>query len=77
MVNAGQVRAARAMLNWSQGELAKRANVSRGTVAAFENEQKDPWPQNLAAIERALEDAGVRFVERSELGSGVFLQRPV
>ena len=35
-VSPAQIRAARALLGWSQEDLAKRAGVSRGTVAALE-----------------------------------------
>lgn len=73
MVNAAQLRAARALLNWSQAELAHRASVARGTVAAFENELKEPWPQNLQAMVQALEQAGIHFIDREDGVTGVLL----
>ncbi len=55
------VRAARALLQWSQGDLAKEAAVGISTIAEFEKGSRTPIANNLAAIRRALEAAGVRF----------------
>ena len=57
-----QSRAARGWLGWSQVELAKRANVSVGTVRNFEQGLKNPVPNNIAAIRRAIEASGIRLV---------------
>jgi transcriptional regulator with XRE-family HTH domain len=56
-----QSRAARGWLGWSQAELARRANVSTGTVKSFESAQKRPLANNLAAMRRAIEEAGIRL----------------
>ncbi len=55
------VRAARAFLQWSQGDLAKAAGVSVSTIAEFEKGSRTPIANNLAAIRSVLEAAGVRF----------------
>ncbi len=60
-VTAGQVRAARGFLAWSQRDLAKTARVGLSTVADFERGLRTPIENNLAAIERALEEAGIEF----------------
>src|SRR3954470_15764999 len=57
-----QSRAARGWLGWSQVELARRANVSVGTVNSFESGQKTPLPNNLSALRRAVEDEGLRLL---------------
>jgi transcriptional regulator with XRE-family HTH domain len=57
-----QVRAARALLGWSQQDLAKRANVAASTIADFERGQREPVANNLAAIGNALGQAGITFL---------------
>ncbi len=61
MVTAAQLRGARALLGWRQSDLARAARVSRPTVADFEAAKVTPIPNNLTAIVRALEGAGVQF----------------
>lgn len=63
-----QIRAARAILGWSQDDLASAANVSKPTVADFERHAREPMVNNLLAIRRACEDAGIQFVEEEEDG---------
>lgn len=56
------VRAARALLAWSQQQLAKAAGVATSTVADFERGQRTPVANNAQAIRGALESAGIRFL---------------
>src|SRR5919199_309744 len=56
------VRAARALLAWSQQDLAKRAGVATSTIADFERGQRTPVANNAQAIRSALETAGIRFL---------------
>src|SRR5690349_16576280 len=56
------VRAARALLAWSQQDLAKAAGVATSTVADFERGQRIPVANNAQAIRSALERAGIRFL---------------
>jgi transcriptional regulator with XRE-family HTH domain len=57
-----QCRAARAWLDWTQQELARRAGVGLSTVRDFEKGERTPIPNNLAAIRRVIEEAGIEFV---------------
>lgn len=61
-LTARHVRAARALLAWSQQDLAKRAGVATSTVADFERGHRKPVANNAQAIRDALEGAGVRFL---------------
>ncbi|AQW30754.1 helix-turn-helix transcriptional regulator [Ralstonia syzygii subsp. celebesensis] len=56
------VRAARALLAWSQQDLAKAAGVATSTVADFERGQRTPVANNAQAIRGSLESAGIRFL---------------
>jgi transcriptional regulator with XRE-family HTH domain len=54
-----QSRAARGWLGWSQTELARRANVSLSTVRDYETGTRTPIANNVAAMRRAIEMAGI------------------
>jgi transcriptional regulator with XRE-family HTH domain len=63
-----QSRAARALLNWSQANLASASGVATKTVADFERQERSPYPRTLADIQRALEAAGVEFSNGGQPG---------
>jgi transcriptional regulator with XRE-family HTH domain len=56
------VRAARALLAWSQQDLAKNAGVATSTIADFERGRRTPVANNAQAIRDALETAGITFL---------------
>jgi transcriptional regulator with XRE-family HTH domain len=56
-----QTRAARGLLGWTQKQLADAAGVSLATIQFFETNKREPIPNNLIAIRRALEDTGIVF----------------
>jgi ribosome-binding protein aMBF1 (putative translation factor) len=56
-----QCRAARAWLNWSQRDLAAKAQVSSSTIRDFEAGRRVPHANNLTAIRRVLEEVGMQF----------------
>jgi DNA-binding transcriptional regulator YiaG len=70
-----QVRAARGWLAWSQSELAAQANVGLSTVKDYEGGRRTPIANNLEAIQKALENAGIKFA--SDSISGPIAKRPV
>jgi DNA-binding transcriptional regulator YiaG len=63
-----QIRAARSWLAWTQGDLALRANVGLSTVKDYERGARAPIANNLAAMQRALEAAGMKFTANSVSG---------
>jgi len=76
MLSSEQCRAARALLDWTQEELAERAGVSRSTVRGFENGQHEPHRASAAMIRTALEQAGVMLIDADDQGEGVRFQSP-
>lgn len=76
MISAAQCRAARAMLNWSQDELATNAQVARATIADFERRERDPVRNNMFSIISAFDARGITFVEEGHEGAGVRLKQP-
>jgi transcriptional regulator with XRE-family HTH domain len=74
MVNAAQIRAARALLGWSQEELCRRAKIVRRTLTAIENGERDVQPATLARVVHTLERAGIEFRAEENGRFGVLLQ---
>ena len=67
MINARQIRAARALLNWSQTQLSEASGIARSSIKNLENEITAPRTDTGAAIREAFESRGVEFLP----GSGV------
>jgi transcriptional regulator with XRE-family HTH domain len=81
MVTGSQMRAARAILRWSGETLAEKAGVGIQTIKRME--AVDGVPPGRAAtvsdVQRALEAAGIEFIDENGGGPGVRLrerQRP-
>ena len=77
MVTIRQVKAARALLGWYQDDLARAAGVSKPTIARLETEDGDlgGYAGTQEKIVRALESAGIIFVEENGNGPGVRLRK--
>ena len=63
LVYAAQIRAARGLLDWSQGELAERSGVSKQSVTRIENGTMDPRFSTMTALYEAIRSAGVEMAE--------------
>ena len=78
MLHAEQIRAARSLLGWRQGDLAKASKVAPATIYRLE---KGAGPvmgyvSTVTRIQSALEGAGIRFLDKdAEGGIGVRLTR--
>jgi transcriptional regulator with XRE-family HTH domain len=71
MAEAAQVRAARALIGWSQAKLAQAAGVPVSTINAFETRASDPIANEaLDKIRRTLETAGAVFIPKDG-GGGI------
>jgi predicted transcriptional regulator len=65
MPTPGQMKAARALLEWTGEDLAREAGVSLITVRRAESADADPRALAYRAIVRALEDAGIVWLGSS------------
>ena len=74
-MSPAQCRAARALIEFSQAELAAKAKVGQSTVRNFEAGRTIPVANNLEAIRRVLEAAGVEFIAENGGGPGVRLRK--
>ncbi|MBX9931298.1 MAG: XRE family transcriptional regulator [Methylobacterium sp.] len=72
-MSPAQSRAARALLGWSQGDLAAKVGFGEADVKAFEDGFGDPATGQVEALRSALIMAGVLFSEDG--GEGVTLSR--
>lgn len=78
-ISIRQIKAARALLAWSQGDLADASGISEPTIARLES-QDGPIggrPETGEKLVKALEKAGVRFLSNGDIavGAGVALKQ--
>ncbi|HTH16581.1 MAG TPA: helix-turn-helix domain-containing protein [Magnetospirillum sp.] len=74
MISTRQLRAARALLGWSQQTLADKAILSINAVKRLETGQGDPRMSTVLAVKAALETGGVEFLPPvGDKGEGVRL----
>jgi transcriptional regulator with XRE-family HTH domain len=76
MITARQIRAARALLGWSQQQLADKAIISLNALNRLERAEVDPRVSTLMAVHKALTNAGVEFLSANGKGEGVRLVDP-
>ena len=76
-LTSAQIRAARALLRWSADELARQSAVGVTTIrrAELTEHQTSMTMANNLAVRRALEDAGVEFIDENGGGAGVRLRK--
>jgi predicted transcriptional regulator len=77
LVTTRQVKAARALLAWSQADLAQHSGVSEPTVARLESLDGELGGREHTAgkIRAAIEKAGVEFIPENGGGAGVRLKK--
>ena len=78
MISVRQMKAARALVAWSQGDLATASGVSEPTIARLESED-GPLGGRVETGEKliaALETAGIEFIVENGGGPGVRLRKP-
>jgi len=72
MLTAEQIKAARALVDWSQPQLAEASGLSMPTIRRMEGHLGPgrSTAANVDAVRRALEGAGVTFMDAGELKPG-------
>jgi predicted transcriptional regulator len=72
-----QVKAARALLGWSQSDLARHSGISEPTIARLESAegQLGGRGKTVEKIRSALEKSGIEFIDENGGGPGVRLRK--
>jgi len=72
-----QVKAARALLGWSQADLARHSSVSEPTIARLESADGELGGREDTErkIRLAIEKAGIEFIMENGGGAGVRLRK--
>ncbi len=60
-ISSAQVRAGRALLDWSRDQLVEASGVPKRTLVRLEQAETSPHSKTVEAIRAALEGAGVEF----------------
>jgi transcriptional regulator with XRE-family HTH domain len=72
VVISAQIRAARALLNWSQERLAEEAGVGVTSIRDIESQRRPTDTGVMRQLHQAFENAGVKFISgAAEGGPGV------
>jgi transcriptional regulator with XRE-family HTH domain len=74
-ITPGQCKAARALLDLTQGELADAAMLGLSTIVDFEKERRQVSIVAIRAIRHALATRGVEFIDENGGGPGVRLRK--
>ena len=77
-LTSAQIRAARSLIRWSAEDLAGRSFLSVATIrrAELTDSETSMTAANDLAVRRALEAAGVEFIDENGGGPGVRLRKP-
>ena len=77
-LSSAQIRAARSLIRWRAQDLARESAVGVATIrrAELTDQETSLTAANDLAIRRALETAGVEFIDEDGGGAGVRLQKP-
>jgi predicted transcriptional regulator len=71
MLEAAQIRAARALLGWKQSELARKAGIGLATLRRLEQAPAGPVMAHVSTVvrlTRCLEAAGVVLLTSDKIG---------
>jgi transcriptional regulator with XRE-family HTH domain len=77
LITSGQIKAGRALVNWTARHLAEKAEIGFSTLIRLESSDGVPAGniKTLDSIKKALQDAGIEFIGTPEDGPGVRLRK--
>jgi hypothetical protein len=77
-LTSAQIRAARGLIRWRAEDLAQKSALSVATIRRAElmESETSMTTANDLAVRRALEAAGVEFIDENGGGPGVRLRQP-
>lgn len=70
-----QCRAGRALLDITQSQLAEIAGLGLSTVVDFEKGRRKVSEEAITALQKALDRAGIEFIDENGGGPGVRLRK--
>jgi len=73
LITSAQIRAARAMLDWSREELSRSSGIGISALMRLESSEGVPSGniKTFDAVQKAFEKAGIEFTGTPENGAGV------
>lgn len=73
MITSAQIRAGRALLNWSRADLSNNSGIGASALMRLESADGVPGGniKTFDAVQKALEQAGVEFIGTPDDGAGV------
>ncbi|MER8523749.1 MULTISPECIES: helix-turn-helix transcriptional regulator [unclassified Mesorhizobium] len=74
-ISPQQLRAARALIDWTREDLANASGITVRTLVRIENAQTTSRQTTFDALVAALETAGIEFIPENGGGAGVRLAR--
>jgi hypothetical protein len=76
-LTSAQIRAARALVRWRAEDLARESAVGIATIrrAELREDETSLTAPNDLAIRRALQEAGIEFIDENGGGPGVRLRK--
>ena len=73
MITSAQIRAARAMLDWSREQLSTKSGIGISALMRLESAEGTPSGniRTFESVQKAIEKAGIEFIGTPEAGAGV------
>jgi len=77
MMSVAQLRAARGLIGWNQSRLAEASGLALSTIKRMETSEGvlRGTAENVWRVQKALQEAGVIFIDEDEEGPGVRLRK--